>query len=187
MREDLRKKIYGYLYHGTKIVCLLTGCLAGLLSLCALVMIGLAWLAPPSLGMETLSKKLFFSAMVIPGIALNVLIVWKAFPLLRGFMGIGPDKTNRMALVLGLLAWSLSARASLPLEKKWIHPILENTPPFVSPEGLFIVVPILIGCVIYGITKRSLSIIGQRLEACDPKPEDPASPGETPQEEGEAM
>jgi hypothetical protein len=137
--------------------------------------------------MDTLSKKLFFSVMLIPGIALNVLVVWKAFPLLRGFMGISQDKTNRMALVLGMLAWLLSVSVSHSLEKKWIRPILESTPPFVSLEGLFFVVPLLIGCVMYLVAKHFLTITAQRLEACDSKLEDPTGPGEAPQGEGEAV
>jgi hypothetical protein len=54
-------------------------------------------------------------------------------------------------------------------------------------NGLPFWIALIVGWVSYHLIYPALSLIGQRLQACDPKLEDPTGPGEAPQGEGEAV
>jgi len=192
MREDLRKPVYGSLYYGTKAVCILIGLLASLLCLLVIYCVGWTWITSPSSDTGTFLEKISFSALMIPGISIAALVAWKALPLLQNFKEISPDKTEKIAFVLGVLAWLISEKLSFPLAKEWFPSILDRfplfgPPPFMFPEMFFFTIPLIIGWGTYRVTYPALFIIGMRLQACDPKPDNPDAPGEAPQGERETV
>jgi len=183
MREDLRKPVYGRLYYGTKVFCLLLGGLACLLCLGVCSFFGISWFQ--SLFSERdLSEKIVFSIFNFLLLAIPFLIAWKIFPLFRNFKEVSPEKTGIMAFILSVLVWWIAKEILEAIFPEWSS--LDVKDLYASRyNGLPFWIALIIGWVTYHLIYPALSLIGQRLQACDPKPDNPAGPGEAPQgEEG---
>jgi hypothetical protein len=189
MREDLRKPVYGGLYYGTKIFCLLLGGLVGLLCLGFFSFFGVFWIQslfserglPDGIVFSVLNSVLHFLLLAIP-----FLIAWKIFPLFRNFKEISPDATGRMAFILGLLVWWIVQESLEALFPEWSSADVKDL--YASRyNGLSFWIALIIGWVSYHLIYPTLSLVGQRFQACDSKPENPTGPSEAPQGEGEAV
>jgi hypothetical protein len=185
MREELRKPVYGRLYYGTKIFCLLLGGLVCLLCLGGFSFFGIPWFQ--SLFSErALSEKTVFSIVGFLLLAISFLIAWKIFPLFRNFKEISPEKTGIMAFILSVLVWWIAQESLEALFPEWSSSDVKDL--YASRyNGLPFWIALIIGWVTYHLIYPALSLIAQRLQACDPKPEDPTGPGEAPHGEGEAV
>lgn len=180
MRENLRKPVYGCLYYGTEAFCLLFGLLVGLLSLFAFLFFGKLWLQR-LISENPLWEKVAFFGLDFLLVLIPFIILWKILPLFRNFKEISARKTEKMAFVLGVLAWKISDNildAAFPEWSPGSRSFHISDRPF---EGWTIWTSLMIGCCTYYLARFILTLVGQRLQACDPKPEYPASPGEAPQ------
>jgi hypothetical protein len=186
MREELRKPVYGWLYYGTKAVCISLGGLACLLSLFVVLMVGWTFLSSlfqeESRGTQGIG---FFSGLLLSEVAFLILIACLSFPLLRRFKEVSPDQAFKMAIILGFAIWSFSNPIFNLLAQNPSYLALKEDSPFEPLLELFpLVSPLILGWLTYRVAYPALSIIGMRLQACDSKPDDPSGSGEALQKAG---
>jgi ABC-type sulfate transport system permease subunit len=186
MREELRKPVYEGLYYGTKVFCLLVGGLVCLLCLGVFAFFGIFWIQslfserglPDGIVFSVLNFVLHFLLLAIP-----FLIAWKIVPLFRNFKEISPEKTGRMAFILGVLVWWVVKESLEALFPEWSSSDLKDI--YASRyDGLPFWIAVIVGWVSYHLIYPALSLIGQRLQAGDRKPEDPSGGGEALQKAG---
>jgi len=184
MREDLRKPVYGSLYYGTKAVCIL---ICGLVCLMGFFCAYLLWslIKDPVPEIKYLPERTVLLIVLIAELAVLLFFVWKTFPLIWNFKRVSPDETKNIASILGVSVWCYAEYVSNSLTLDWLAEELRAMG--LLPFFIFLIFPILIGWGTYRVVNHVLSIIGQRLQACDPKPDNPAGPGEAPQGERETV
>ncbi len=186
MREDLRKPVYGRLYYGTKAVCISLGGVAGLLSLFVVLIMG--WGILSSLFQEQSGGREgigLFAGLLFSQIAFLILIVCLSFPLLRRFKEVSPAQSYKMAIILGVAVWCFLNPVLGALGKNPSYLALKGASPFEPLLEIFpLVSPLILGWLTYRVAYPALSIVGMRLQACDPKPGDPSGAGDAFQKEG---
>jgi hypothetical protein len=176
MREELRKPVYGGLYFGSKVACLL---FCGFLWFLSYFMGVITW----SVWKDSSTGDFFTFFLSILLLWLVILLIFSllSFPLLWHFKRVDSSQTKKIACIVGFLVWHYVNNASFSLTEGWHAKELSNSG--FLPFSL-ILIPILVGWGTSRVVDHVLSLVGQRLQACDPKPGDPSGGGEVLQKEG---
>ncbi len=177
MREDLRKPVYGGIYYGSKVACIL---FCGFLWFLSYFIVVLTWSAWKD--SSTGDFFLFFLSTFLLWLVILLIFSLLSFPLLWHFKRVDPDQTKKIACVVGFLVWHYVNKASFSLTEGW--PAKELSDSGFLPLSLLLI-PIIVGWGTCRVVDHVLSLVGQRLQACDPRQENPTGPSEAPQgEEG---
>jgi len=180
MREELRKPVYGGLYYGSKVVCILFCGFLWYLSYFIGVLIWPAWKDS-----STEDFFSFFLSTVLLWLVILLIFSLQSFPLLWHFKRVDPNQTKKTASILGVVVFCYAFHLSNSSTWDWLAEELRAMG--LLPFFIFLILPILIGWGTYRVVNHVLSIIALRLQACASKPENPAAPGEAPQGGREAV
>lgn len=184
MRGDSRKSASHKLYFGAKMICILFG-----IELYIILLV-FVFMAVHDLVSPVNSDLMYSNFVVVPkNISGNgvvgfltfgwiyalALIMINFIQLFRNFKEIHSGNTKRISFILGVLVWWYCFKVSI----------------FVLGDGCILTPPFIISIIIgwgtYRVTHHFLSIAASRLQGDNEKPEDPTSPGETPQGEEETV